>query len=101
MTTSDTSFSFLKSDTIPEVWFNRAIANINDSHKDYLLDLTRIASPSYIPSEADILISRVRTTQVTVDRHMIEGIEFEIHDVGGQRSERRKWVDCFDADRGG
>jgi GTPase SAR1 family protein len=79
-----------------DVWMNRAKANINDSHKDFLEDLTRIGSPSYIPSEADILISRVRTTQVTVERYLIEGIEFEVYDVGGQRSERRKWVDCFD-----
>mmetsp|Transcript_21756 Transcript_21756/g.32593 ORF Transcript_21756/g.32593 Transcript_21756/m.32593 type:complete len:428 (+) Transcript_21756:104-1387(+) len=85
-----------QSSTIQDVWMNRAKANINDSHKDFLSDLTRIASPDYIPTEADILISRVRTTQVTVERYIIEGIEFEIYDVGGQRSERRKWVDCFD-----
>ena len=75
---------------------NRAVANINDSHKDYLSDLTRIAAPSYIPTEADVLISRQRTTQVIVERYTIDGIEFEIYDVGGQRSERRKWVNCFD-----
>jgi GTPase SAR1 family protein len=26
---------------------------------------------------------------------MIESIEFEVHDVGGQRSERKKWVNSF------
>ena len=75
---------------------HRAKANINDSHNVYLSDLTRIASPEFIPTEADILISRLRTTQVIAERYIIEGIEFEIYDVGGQRSERRKWVDCFD-----
>lgn len=75
---------------------NRAKANINDSHRDFLSDLTRISSRSYIPTEADILKSRRKTTQVTVERYIIEGIEFEVYDVGGQRSERRKWVDCFD-----
>lgn len=85
-----------QSNTIRDVWMNRAKANINDSHKDFLDDLTRVSSSGYVPSEADILISRVRTTQVIIERYLIEGIEFEVYDVGGQRSERRKWVDCFD-----
>ena len=101
--TSDSTFAFLlsilhsyQSSTIQEVWTKRAQANINDSHNEYLSDLTRIASTKYIPTEHDILISRVRTTQVTVEKYTIEGIEFEVYDVGGQRSERRKWVNCFD-----
>lgn len=31
-----------------------------------------------------------------MERYRIDGIEFEMYDVGGQRSERRKWLDCFD-----
>ena len=74
----------------------RAQASINDSHSKYLSDMRRIASPSFIPTEADILTSRVRTTQVTVERYIIDRVEFEIYDVGGQRSVRYKWVECFD-----
>jgi len=74
----------------------RAQANINDSHNEYLSDLSRIADVRYVPTEYDILISRVRTTQITVERYMIESIEFEVYDVGGQRSERKKWVNCFE-----
>ena len=91
-----TKWFIQKSPTIQEVWMKRAQANINDSHNEYLSDLTRIASIKYKPTEHDILISRVRTTQVTVEKYTIEGIEFEVYDVGGQRSERRKWVNCFD-----
>lgn len=85
-----------QSTTIQDVWMKRAQANINDSHNEYLSDLTRIVDVKYIPTEYDILISRVRTTQVTVERYMIEGIEFEVYDVGGQRSERKKWINCFE-----
>ena len=89
-----------QSSTIQEVWTKRAQANINDSHNEYLSDLTRIASTKYIPTEHDILISRVRTTtQVTVEKmydSTIEGIEFEVYDAGQQRSERRKWMHYFD-----
>jgi len=84
-----------KAATIQDVWMKRAQANINDSHNKYLSDIRRIASPSYIPTEADILSSRVRTTQVTVERYIINRSEFEIYDVGGQRACRRKWIDCF------
>jgi len=79
------------------VWAKRATVNVNDSHKDYLRDLTRIASPEYRPTTQDVLLARVRTTQVTMERYRIDGIDFEMYDVGGQRSERRKWIDCFDS----
>jgi len=79
-----------------EVWMKRAQANVNDSHKDYLEDLTRIASPTYKPTEHDILICRIRTTQITMERYIIDQISFEVYDVGGQRSERRKWIECFE-----
>ena len=85
-----------KSIIAKEVWLQRAQTNINDSHSEYLSDLQRIASPEYIPTEHDILISRVRTTQINVEKYEIDGAEFEIYDVGGQRSERRKWVECFE-----
>ena len=32
-----------------------------------------------------------------MERYRIDGIDFEMYDVGGQRSERRKWIDCFDS----
>jgi len=85
------------SDTMKLVWAQRASVNVNDSHKDYLRDLSRISSPDYRPSTQDILLARMRTTQVTMERYQIDGIDFEMYDVGGQRSERRKWIDCFDS----
>lgn len=86
-----------QSDTMKEVWMKRAKANVNDSHKEYLQDLSRIASPRYIPTEQDVLNSRVRTTQIIMEHYKIDGIDFEIYDVGGQRSERRKWIECFES----
>jgi len=85
-----------ESRTLKEVWQKRARVNIIDGHKDYLQDVPRIASPSFKPTTQDILLARVKTTQVVMERYRIDGIEFEMYDVGGQRSERRKWLDCFD-----
>ena len=78
------------------VWTKRAQMNVIDSHKDFLNDIRRIASTSFKPTTQDLLLSRVRTTQVIVEKYNIDGIDFEMYDVGGQRSERRKWIDCFD-----
>eukprot|EP00567_Pseudictyota_dubia_P006458 CAMPEP_0197441268 /NCGR_PEP_ID=MMETSP1175-20131217/7577_1 /TAXON_ID=1003142 /ORGANISM="Triceratium dubium, Strain CCMP147" /LENGTH=415 /DNA_ID=CAMNT_0042971515 /DNA_START=317 /DNA_END=1564 /DNA_ORIENTATION=- len=85
-----------QSKTMQEVWLKRAITNVIDSHKEYLNDITRIADPSYRPTAQDILLARLRTTQVVVERYRIDNVDFEMVDVGGQRSERRKWIDCFD-----
>jgi len=85
-----------QSNTMKEVWAKRAATNVIDSHKEYFQELTRIAAPSYKPTTQDILLARVRTTQVIMERYVIDGIEFEMYDVGGQRSERRKWINCFD-----
>lgn len=85
-----------QSNTMKQVWAKRSAVNIIDSHKDYLNDIPRIASPDYRPTTQDVLIARVRTTQVVMEKYKIDNIDFEMYDVGGQRSERRKWIDCFD-----
>jgi hypothetical protein len=53
-------------------------------------------SPSYIPSQADVLRARVRSTGIEEATFKFEDISFKMMDVGGQRSERRKWIHCFD-----
>ena len=85
-----------QSNTMKQVWAKRSAVNIIDSHKEYLNDISRIASLDYKPTTQDVLIARVRTTQVVVGKYRIDGIDYEVYDVGGQRSERRKWIDCFD-----
>jgi len=84
------------SHTMKEVWAKRAAVNVIDAHKEYLREVSRIAAPSYRPTTQDVLLARVRTTQVVMEKYIIDGIEFEMYDVGGQRAERRKWIDCFD-----
>ena len=84
-----------QSPTIQDAWTQRALRNITDSHATFLRDVKRITSPTYIPMEEDVLKARLRTTQVTVERYRIEGVQFEVCDVGGQRAERRKWINCF------
>lgn len=89
--------TFWQSKLMKEVWQRRSIVNIIDGHKEFLDSIDRIASPSFKPTQQDILLARVKTTQVNMERYRIDSIDFEMYDVGGQRSERRKWIDCFDS----
>lgn len=42
-----------------------------------------------------MLRSRVRTTGIVTETFIIDGVTFEVYDVGGQRNERKKWINCF------
>nr|XP_006818871.1 PREDICTED: guanine nucleotide-binding protein G(o) subunit alpha-like [Saccoglossus kowalevskii] len=69
---------------------------LNDSAVYYFESMDRICSPNYIPSATDVLRARVRTTGIIETHFKINGVIFRLYDVGGQRSERRKWIQCFD-----
>ncbi|KAH8918590.1 guanine nucleotide binding protein, alpha [Atractiella rhizophila] len=51
---------------------------------------------SYRPSEQDVLRCRGKTTGITEMAFHISELTYRMFDVGGQRSERRKWIHCFD-----
>ncbi|CAD5223452.1 unnamed protein product [Bursaphelenchus okinawaensis] len=74
----------------------RSEYQLNDSAKYFLDSVSRIHEPGYRPSEQDILYSRVATTGVVEVKFKIKDLDFRVFDVGGQRSERRKWIHCFD-----
>jgi len=54
--------------------------------------LSRMLSVNYIPTEDDILRSRRKTTGVFYNSIRNGTLSYIITDVGGQRSERKKWV---------
>ncbi|XP_043193112.1 guanine nucleotide-binding protein G(q) subunit alpha isoform X2 [Amphibalanus amphitrite] len=69
---------------------------LTDSTKYYLTDLDRIASKDYLPTQQDILRVRAPTTGIVEYPFDLDSIIFRMVDVGGQRSERRKWIHCFE-----
>lgn len=79
----------------PEDFIN---LEFHDSSLYFLQNVTRIANPKYSPSNEDVLRCRAKTSGIqelkfkTSDNN---NIPLSIVDVGGQRSERRKWVNCF------
>jgi len=75
---------------------NRSKFQLLDSAEYFFERLDDIAMPDYIPSEQDVLRSRVRTTGIIENDFEIQGNKFKMVDVGGQRSERKKWIHCFE-----
>jgi guanine nucleotide-binding protein G(i) subunit alpha len=58
--------------------------------------LARITAQDYVPTDQDILRSRVRTTGIVETHFRIGDLTYKMFDVGGQRSERKKWIHCFE-----
>ncbi|KAM9475555.1 guanine nucleotide-binding protein subunit alpha-14 [Clarias gariepinus] len=81
---------------ISECYDRRREYQLTDSAKYYLSDLERIADPAYVPTEQDILRVRVPTTGIIEYPFDLDNVIFRMVDVGGQRSERRKWIHCFE-----
>ncbi|XP_017601372.1 PREDICTED: guanine nucleotide-binding protein G(t) subunit alpha-3 [Corvus brachyrhynchos] len=69
---------------------------LSDSAAYYLNDLDRLAMPDYVPTEQDVLHSRVQTTGIIETQFCFKDLNFRMFDVGGQRSERKKWIHCFE-----
>lgn len=62
----------------------------------YFDSIDRIASREYLPTDQDVLRSRVKTTGITETTFIIGELTYRMFDVGGQRSERKKWIHCFE-----
>ncbi|KAL3068779.1 hypothetical protein niasHS_017345 [Heterodera schachtii] len=62
----------------------------------FLNSLDRVSSIGYVPTVQDILNLRIETTEIVQVTYDIKDVHFCVFDVGGCRSERRKWIHCFD-----
>lgn len=91
-------------DDISSLWKDEGIRNafaqskkfqLFDSAEYYFNAIDRISRPEYVPNEQDILRSRAKTTGIIETDFTVGSTKFILVDVGGQRSERRKWMHCF------
>ncbi|XP_075890871.1 guanine nucleotide-binding protein subunit alpha-12a [Nelusetta ayraudi] len=81
---------------IQEAYARRSEFQLSESVKYFLDNLDRIGQLSYIPSKQDILFARKATKGIVEHDFVIKKIPFKMVDVGGQRSQRQKWFQCFD-----
>lgn len=62
----------------------------------FIHHIDRISKVNYIPEIDDLLRVRQPTTGILEYTFKLKGAYFMFVDVGGQRSERRKWINCFE-----
>ena len=91
-------------DHVEAVWQDEGIQEtFKRSHEYRLIDcaqyfLNRVATirkANYSPTAEDYLRCRVLTRGITETRVQIDGVTYNLFDVGGQSEERRKWIQCF------
>ena len=59
-------------------------------------NLERLFKKDYLPSNQDILRAKSRTTGICETLFDLGSYTYRMVDVGGQRSERKKWIHAFD-----
>jgi GTPase SAR1 family protein len=62
----------------------------------YFENVVKFSAVDFLPSIDDILMAKLKTTGVQEISFKSKGIDIVLVDVGGQRSERRKWLHCLD-----
>jgi guanine nucleotide-binding protein G(i) subunit alpha len=82
-------------EAIQAAYAKRSNYQLPDSAAYVLNSVERIAEPDYLPSEEDVLRGRARTTGIIEVSFTCDEVQFRVVDVGGQRSERKKWIHCF------
>jgi len=80
---------------IKETFTRSSEFQLNDSAEYYFSEIDRIAMEDYLPTTQDVLRSRIKTTGIIETKFSVGSTQFTLVDVGGQRSERRKWMHCF------
>lgn len=69
---------------------------LHDNLSYYFQDIDRLFKRDFIPTDQDILRARLRTTGISETIFDLGQLTYKMFDVGGQRSERKKWIHVFD-----
>ncbi|KIW94307.1 uncharacterized protein Z519_05623 [Cladophialophora bantiana CBS 173.52] len=69
---------------------------LHDNLTFYFDNINRMFEPDWLPNDQDMLHARLRTTGITETVFELQQLTFRMMDVGGQRSERKKWIHCFE-----
>ena len=90
-------------DDIQKIWDNREVQNFyfssgfrgEDNFEHYLNSIERISQLRYIPSNFDLLSSRIKTIGIAEENYIFKDFKITTIDVGGTRNERRKWIHTY------
>ncbi|ORX48301.1 heterotrimeric G protein alpha subunit [Hesseltinella vesiculosa] len=86
-------------DTATAAWLERQGSQfyLMDSASYFFDHIQRIGDTHYIPVEQDVVRARSKTTGISETHFTLKDARIHLFDVGGQRSERKKWIHCFEA----
>jgi len=82
---------------IPKVMDHSSEFYLMDSASYFFNEALRIGEQGYVPTETDVLRARQKSTGITETRFNMGQLSIHMFDVGGQRSERKKWIHCFES----
>ncbi|CAL4062145.1 unnamed protein product, partial [Meganyctiphanes norvegica] len=89
--------------SVKELWKDSGIQQAYNRRSDFQLAAgiffkNKVAGKlAYVPTEVDILYSRKATKAITEFTIPIQNVPFLFVDVGGQRTQRQKWFQCFES----
>ncbi|EDR01603.1 heterotrimeric G-protein alpha subunit, GPA3-like protein [Laccaria bicolor S238N-H82] len=70
---------------------------LTDSAQYFLGEVLRIGTPGYLPDISDILRAQQKSVGITETRFNMGQLLIHMFDIGGQRSEWKKWISCFES----
>ncbi|THH12970.1 hypothetical protein EW146_g7198 [Bondarzewia mesenterica] len=82
-------------ENVQKAWERGNEAALPENLSYFFADLDRLFDLEYTPTEQDIVRCRARTIGITETVFQLKEHEMLMVDVGGQKSERRKWIHCF------
>ncbi|KAI9437440.1 heterotrimeric G protein alpha subunit B [Lactarius indigo] len=80
-------------DAVRGLWRDPGVREAVNRSREFQLNDSAVY---YFGATKDILRSRVKTTGITETAFKIGELTYKLFDVGGQRSERKKWIHCFE-----
>ncbi|KAJ8337160.1 hypothetical protein SKAU_G00383800 [Synaphobranchus kaupii] len=75
----------------------RVLHTLHPHEPGFLDRIDNVGHDDYTPTDQDLLRCRVLTSGIFETRFQVDKVNFHMFDVGGQRDERRKWIQCFNA----
>lgn len=70
--------------------------NILADSSSFYNSIDLVSTPGWIPCDQDFLQARFRTTGIAETTFKLGAMNLRMIDIGGQRSERKKWIHCFE-----
>ncbi|GAW13299.1 hypothetical protein ANO14919_026800 [Xylariales sp. No.14919] len=77
----------------------KKVYQFHDNAEYYIENVDRLAEQAVqrsVPTDGDLLRTQVTTTGVHQTTLTYQGSQFCVYDVGGERSERKKWVHAYE-----